>query len=242
MLDITHGIPPQAVSSRRARRSRTRSRTCPRGVHLAVVDPERRRRPPRDRVARRGRSRLRRARQRPADARCRALRRHRGAHELADERYLLDARSRGPSTAETSSRPPPPISPSACRSRTSARRSTRRRLPLALPIPEPRRRGTQPPRHRAVRRPLRQRPAEPPRARTSPPSASAAATRVEIDPQPLERVLRDPGRHVRRRDGRRADPLRGLLRLLAIAMSGRATRRSRSAEAGDSVRITASAE
>ena len=96
----------------------------------------RRRRPPRGRGRTARRPRLRRARQRPADARGGRRCGIEAAHELANDALPPRARSRAPSTRATSSRRSPRTSPRASRSTISGPSSTRRRS-SASTLPEP---------------------------------------------------------------------------------------------------------
>ena len=91
VIDITHGIAPQAVTQGALVLARAVPYLPP-CVHLAVVDPGRRQRAPRRRDPDGRRPRLRRARQRPADARRRPRRRRGGARSLTNPRYHLEQR------------------------------------------------------------------------------------------------------------------------------------------------------
>ena len=114
VIDVTHGIPPQAVLQG-ALVLRNTTPYMPVGVHLAVVDPGRRRRPSRGRGPHARRARLRRARQRPADARGRRAR-DRGRARARPTRATGCPTSRARSTRATSSRRPPRISRPVSRS------------------------------------------------------------------------------------------------------------------------------
>ena len=125
ILDVTHGIAPQAVRQGALVLARAIPYLPP-GIHLAVVDPgvgsERRaRRRPDGR-----RPRLRRPRQRPAHAR-RRPRRRRGARAASRTRAITSSRSRRRSTPATCSRPSRRTLRPARTSTTSARTSIWRR-------------------------------------------------------------------------------------------------------------------
>ena len=182
----------------------------PRGVHLAVVDPGVGSRPARARAARRRR------------AACYvgpdnglllpAAERFGGvveARELANRRVRAASRCRARSTAATCSRRPPRISQPASRSRSSARRSTRRRSSASTsPVPEIghdriRAAVLAVDRFGNVALNLSARASRPGRA-------SCPGMRVELAARG-EPLLRRRRADVRRRDARRADPLRGQL-------------------------------
>ena len=125
IIDITHGIPPQAVLQGALVLANTLP-YMPVGVHLAVVDPGvgSHRRPLALRDAE-GRLYVGPDNGLLAAGR-RARRDHRRARAREPELRARD-RSRAPSTAVISSRRPPLTSPAGSRSASSARRSIRRR-------------------------------------------------------------------------------------------------------------------
>ena len=207
IIDITHGIPPQQVLQGALVLANTLP-YMPVGVHLAVVDPGRRRRAPR-----RSRCATRRARSTsapttacsfpPPSARRRSPRR-----TSSRTRSTRSSRSRARSTAATSSRRRP---------RTRARRRARE---LGPPVDSRRARPARParaggrpsadPRDRALRRPLRQHRSSTSRASTSTRSGIVPGTQVELE-LGGERVLRRRRADVRRRAAGRHHPLRGQL-------------------------------
>ena len=208
VIDITHGIAPQAVLQGAlvlAQHDRLHAgRRAPRGRR-----PGRRRRAPRDRGAHGRRPRVRRPRQRPARCSRPSSSGSTAAHELADERYRLPER-----VAHLSRTRRLRAGGRASRGRRADRASSGRRRAVAARA------------RRRARARGRQDADLGDRARPSTASATSRRTRaaehldglgvadgdrveIRLDARPL---LRGRRRHVRRRTARRADPLRGLVR------------------------------